>query len=151
MANNYCSTETGRDSWDYHIRTPPRPRQDLIFRQRELDELENTQEMLRQIDIDRKTCVGPSTYAGFTPRRLIQRKRSEAEKRKLLEANNSNSQDKPPLKRQKRLKFAGKKKSINFQIKIQLRYIIITTVTLLIQTQEILVLHAWRWYRGKNG
>ena len=26
--------------------------------------------MLRRIDIDRKTCVGPSTYAGYTPRRF---------------------------------------------------------------------------------
>ena len=69
--------------------------------------------MLQRIDIDRKTCVGPSTYAGYTPRRLIQRKRSDAEIRKLQEANIRNSLEKPPLKRQKRLKFAGTNSSCN--------------------------------------
>ena len=108
MANNYCSTNTGSDSWDYQLRTPPRPRQDLLNRRMELDELENTQKLLREIEIDRKTCTGPTTYAGYTPKRLIARKRSDAEKKRLLLANRDNDAEKPPLKRQKRTRFSSK-------------------------------------------
>ena len=111
MANNYCSTNTGSDSWDYQLRTPPRPRQDLLNRRMELDELENTQKLLREIEIDRKTCTGPTTYAGYTPKRLIARKRSDAEKKRLLLANRDNDAEKPPLKRQKKIRFSSKCKN----------------------------------------
>ena len=108
MAENSLNADdrtcTGSDSWDNKLRTPPRPRQDLALRH----EIPTTQELLRQMVIAATTCTGPLEYAGMTPKGLLRRKRSEAEKRKLVEANAKNDRDvmKPKKKKQK-LRFSG--------------------------------------------
>ena len=112
MASNYLDTDTGDDSWDLKLRTPPRPRQDNLERQKLLEDLSNTEALLRQIEIDRKTCTGPLTYAGLTPKRLLKRKRTDAEQKKLLEANleNEKTEDNVRHRKKKRISVAGKLK-----------------------------------------
>ena len=113
----YClnaddQTCTGSDSWDNKLRTPPRPRQDIALR----DEIPTTQELLRQMVIAATTGTGPVQYAGMTPKGLLKRKRSEAEKKKLAEANAKNdNEDIGPKKKKQKLRFSGILSSISIR------------------------------------
>ena len=93
MAEYFLNTDdrtgTGSDSWDNKLTTPPRPRQYIVLRH----EIPTTQELLRQMKIAATTGAGPVQYAGMTPKGLLKRKRSEAEKKKLAEANAKNDHE----------------------------------------------------------
>ena len=108
MAEYFLDTDnrtgTESDSWDNKLTTPPRPRQDLVQRH----EIPTTQELLRQMRIQAVAHTGPLEYAGMTPKGLLRRKRSEAEKRKLVEANAKNDRDvMKPKKKKQMLRFSG--------------------------------------------
>ena len=75
------------------------------------------------------TCTGPVQYAGMIPKGLLKRKRSEAEKKKLAEANAKNdNEDIGPKKKKQKLRFSGTLSSISIRSEIALKIMICSDV-----------------------